>query len=334
MGSITSNISTPNTEIQYGERLLPQIVDEAAITTPDRIVGKIAKSSDITNGFTDVTMNGLSHAINFAAHWIDEHLGQSSSTQTFAYVGAADFRYMVMEVAAIKCGHQALIFSPRNAFSHNIALFNSAACRTLFYTVEMEPLTKVLVDKLPCLNIFQVPSWEEMIESPAEHYPYLKTWEEAKNEKFLIMHTSGSTGAPKAISFTNGYVATFDTYRFVPSLNGRVPSNLSLLDKGQLTYFGSPMFHMGGVGFAISVLFYNYTLVLGPPTQQPTGKIVIDIMRELEIGAMVVIPSLLENVIKEHGKEFVDYSSALEYLFWIGGKSFRAIADSEGGSPN
>jgi hypothetical protein len=31
---------------------------------------------------------------------------------------------MIVEIAAIKCGYQALIFSPRNAVSHNLTLFN------------------------------------------------------------------------------------------------------------------------------------------------------------------------------------------------------------------
>jgi hypothetical protein len=61
------------------------------------------------------------------------------------------------------------------------------------------------------------------------------------------------------------------------------------LTKDGFTYFGSQIFHMDGVGFAISVLFYNYTLVLSRPSQQSTGRIVVDIMRELEIGAVVVI---------------------------------------------
>lgn len=63
--------------------------------------------------------------------------------------------------------------------------------------------------------------------------------------------------------------------------------------------------------------------MLGPPTQQATGKIVVDIMREVEIGAMIVIPGLLESVCEDCRKQFVDYSSSLEYLFWIGGKISR-----------
>lgn len=35
---------------------------------------------------------------------------------------------------------------------------------------------------------------------------------------------------------------------------------------------------------------------------------------------MIVIPSLLENVCKDHGQQFVDHSGGLDYLFWTGGK--------------
>jgi hypothetical protein len=112
---------------------------------------------------------------------------------------------------------------------------------------------------------------------------------------------------------------------FEEMANSPVPSNGSLINKGKLTYFGSPIFHQGGVGFAFSALFSNNALVLGPPTQQATSKIVVDLMREVEIGAMVVVPSLLESVCKDHGKQFVEYANQLEYLFWIGGKLSRAF---------
>lgn len=210
MGSVI-NTATLNHDVRYGQRLLPQVVDNVARDTPDRLVGMISKSTDISQSFDKVTVSGFSHAINFAAHWIDGHLGRGLSKQTYAYAGVADFRCMIMELAAIKYGHQALIFSPCNAISHNSTLFNSANCHTLFCAVEMEPLGKVLADKFPGLNIIQVPSYEEMIKSPVEHYPYLKTWEEAKDNKFLILHTSGSTAAPKALSFTNGFFATLDS---------------------------------------------------------------------------------------------------------------------------
>jgi hypothetical protein len=138
MGSI-DRASNP---VNYGERLLPQVVDQVATDTPDRLVGMVAKSSDISQSFHKITMSGLSRAVNFTAHWIDGYLGCSSLSQTYAYLGAADFRYMAMELATIKCGHQALIFSPRNAVSHNITLFSSANCHTLFYSIEMEALAK------------------------------------------------------------------------------------------------------------------------------------------------------------------------------------------------
>ena len=51
-------------------------------------------------------------------------------------------------------------------------------------------MAEILAGKLPCLDIFQFSTYEEMIERPVEHYPYLETWEEAKDDKFLISHTS------------------------------------------------------------------------------------------------------------------------------------------------
>ena len=59
-------------------------------------------------------------------------------------------------------------------------------------------------------------------------------------------------------------------------------------------------------GFAFSVLFYNHALVLGPTTELPTDETLIDIMKEVEIGAMIVISSMLETMYKCQRQDFVD----------------------------
>ena len=90
----------------YGSRLLPQVVDELATTNPGRVYATYQRSSDISEGFRDVTMGELASAVNKAAFWLMEVVGRSTTFETIAYVGPSDLRYAIMLLAAIKCGYK------------------------------------------------------------------------------------------------------------------------------------------------------------------------------------------------------------------------------------
>ena len=91
---------------QYGQRLLPQIADAYAVSSPDKIWGSIARSSDFSQGFLDISFKQLAHAVNYTAWLIDGQIGRSDDFEAIAYMGSADLRYTVLALAAIKCGYQ------------------------------------------------------------------------------------------------------------------------------------------------------------------------------------------------------------------------------------
>ena len=59
----------------------------------------------------------------------------------------------------------------------------------------MASKVKTLKEARPNIRTIEIPAMEVLTSTPAKAYPYTKTWEEAKNDRVLIMHTSGSTGA-------------------------------------------------------------------------------------------------------------------------------------------
>ena len=90
----------------FGSRLLPQVVDGLAKTDPQRIYATYQCSSDISEGFRNVTMRELASAVNKAAFWIKDVIGCSTTFETIAYVGPSDLRYTIMLLAAIKCRYK------------------------------------------------------------------------------------------------------------------------------------------------------------------------------------------------------------------------------------
>ena len=53
-------------------------------------------------------------------------------------------------------------------------------------------------------------------ESVATHYAFAKTWEQAKSDRWVIIHTSGTTGMPKPIYYTHTMMTMFDAMTVLP----------------------------------------------------------------------------------------------------------------------
>lgn len=79
------------------------------------------------------------------------------------------------------------------------------------------------------------------------HYPYNRTWDEACNDPCLIVHTSGSTGMPKVVYYTQRMLANPITQSLLPPIEGRTP----LLREwhGQRILTTVPPFHVSRVRF-------------------------------------------------------------------------------------
>lgn len=92
--------------MEFGRRLLPQVVDFYARTDPAKVYASIPKSSaKLSNGFNDITMAKLAAVVNRLSWWMDDDLGYGD-LDTVAYIGPTDIRYAAMFLAAVKCGYK------------------------------------------------------------------------------------------------------------------------------------------------------------------------------------------------------------------------------------
>lgn len=259
-------IDLPTIQNKWGERLLPQILDDEAVKDPDRLIGIMAKSEDISQGFDRLTASQLAHAVNYLASWIDARVEKSqgqSSPIVIGYIGISDFRYWAMFYASVKAGCPLLIPSTRNALPNTKTFLDSTKCSHLFYVSAMHAQAIALQELCPDLQVFQVPSFDEMLSSPAKHYPYRKTWAEAKDDVFLIVHTSGSTGFPKPLSYTHSWIGCTEKNKFAKPLeSGRELASQAQLKEGDLVYLGTPFFHLSGIAFGFTTLFNRTTAVM------------------------------------------------------------------------
>lgn len=306
---------------QHGRRLLPAILDDLAITDPDHICGMMAKSADISEGFDELTMHKLFKAVNYMAHFLDNLLGkQPPGTFTpIAFIGDQDFRYWVMEFAAMKTSHQILIPGTRNALANTVSLMEVTGTKTLFWSGDMKDQAQAIQTRIPGLTIQEIPSLEEMYSTPSAEYPYTKTFDEAKNDPIIIAHTSGSTGAPKPITYTHDWIARCDADTLTPPLEGRIPANPTLIRFKTKIFSGTPFFHLSGIAMGVGTLFSQWMVVMGPSHLPPSGRIVCEIAKHITLQGMILVPSLCDDVFGQHGEEIQPYLGELEHVNWLGG---------------
>jgi len=105
-GASIQNVMNGHDKSSYGARLVPQMVDEIVKLNPHRIYASIPYSSNVTEGFRNVTFLQLAHAVNHIAWWLHQDFGRSNDFETLAYMGISDLRYTVIFLAVIKCRYK------------------------------------------------------------------------------------------------------------------------------------------------------------------------------------------------------------------------------------
>ena len=116
-------------------------------------------------------------------------------------------------------------------------------------------MVKSVQETLTNLESAEVPTLEKMFEDESHQYPYNETFESAKGNPIVVLHSSGSTGTlpskhdmrkianayagiPKPITMTHGTFATIDNDRNMPVIEGRRNADATIWDfKGDGRFF-------------------------------------------------------------------------------------------------
>ena len=97
------------------------------------------------------------------------------------------------------------------------------------------------------MRVLELPKIDELLNADfVEPFPYTKSFDEATREPFCLLHTSGSTGLPKPISWSHGLIGTMEAVRLLPPSDGDdglVPWT-SQWNEGDRIYSSFPMSHV------------------------------------------------------------------------------------------
>lgn len=90
-------------------------------------------------------------------------------------------------------------------------LFKDVGAKTMFFSSEsfdiLEDLHAATKDHMRWV---EAPKYE-LSKDRVEDFPFMYTFEEAKNKPFMGLHTSGTTGHPKPIYWTHSAVPVFSS---------------------------------------------------------------------------------------------------------------------------
>ncbi|KAF5876310.1 putative nrps-like enzyme protein [Botrytis fragariae] len=315
-------------ELKRANRLIPHILEEKARENPQSIIAMVAKSSDISEGFDQVNAGQFLRGVDFLAHWIDSYKSETSSTETFAFIGSQDFRYPIIEIACMKTGNPLLLPSTRNALANTVSLLKATKSTKLFYTSQYSDFAARILDVLTTLEKHEIPTLQEIITTKSEPYPYTKNWDTHKDELALIAHTSGSTSAPKPKNCSHRFLSSFlHSSVLLPDVPGRVVAGYKCIEKDKLLLSGCGFAHASGIAIAFSTIILGSILVRGPPREPSSGKILHDIMKALPIHGIIEVPSVTEQLFLNHSEGLEDEIAALKHVSWVGGPLSQKTGD-------
>lgn len=291
---------------------------------PSKISFGLPISSDISKGLREYTHKEFANAVNYTSWWLEKKLGGKGNFETVAYLGIQDHRYTIFEIACIKTGYVALLPSHRNSPAHFKSLFEATKSERLVYSKKYENLVNSLKADRPSITSFVIPELEDMVQTVATPYPYTKTFEEAKGEPVMILHTSGSTGAPKPITYSNAFLSLLDSQPRLPPYNGVPHSGIyswSLTPGGDQTRLVTvfPFFHLGALFATLSGIYFETAVFVPYPDAPPTPKATIDVIKAARARCASLPPAISDGIVKHYRPDFEECLGTLDEIMNGGG---------------
>jgi acyl-coenzyme A synthetase/AMP-(fatty) acid ligase len=141
-----------------------------------------------------------------------------------------------------------LFLSPKNSTEGALAVLEATKCNIWVNACEITPvpLVKEILQKRP-MNVLQLPLLDELLDAMStEAFAYTKTFDEAINDPFCFLHTSGTTGVPKPIPWSHGLIGTMDAVRLLQPAagDGDLPPWTTDWKTGDTIYSSFPMSHV------------------------------------------------------------------------------------------
>ena len=214
--------------------------------------------------------------------------------------------------------------SPANSIETHRALLDKLECEIYLAPQPSAPIAREIL-KTRSMQILSMPNIDEWLEdSDLPRYPYTKSYFEAFRDPMLVLHSSGSTGLPKLLTWTHGTWTPNDSYQRIPSLGGRPWQALSWKGKRVLTSF--PWFHAAGILFLLPMaVFDDFIPVIVPAVPKVTAQIANAVHLYGNVQASLFSPAVLVDAAKN--PIYLKNLSRLDSVNYAGGPLSQRTGD-------
>ena len=206
-----------------------------------------------------------------------------------------------------------LLCHPSLGLQDHLALLNASECRILLHPVDDISMSASILQhwEMRTVAVPQLDKWFESSDTPPALF--MKTLIEAWNDPFAIVHSSGTTGAPKLIQLTHGSVAT--AARCWSSKNN-FPT-LFHLWTGLRVLMTFPISLAVGVFCMLSVnVQYEWIVVLPPPLPS-TAKLLDTVHRHADVQVLASLPRVYPDL--ANNAHYLENLRRLQYVAYSGG---------------
>ncbi|PYH42518.1 putative NRPS-like enzyme [Aspergillus saccharolyticus JOP 1030-1] len=305
------------------QRLLVAQVDKVAEEAPTSRFGLIPNGIEVEEGFREITFQDLSRAVDALSWWIKDTLGEPEEGQRIAYLGNNDIRYIIVMLACHKTGYTIFLPSTRlsdEAYDH---VFKETRCTHLLFSSEKSQIASRLQSLTWKLLLLEVPSVTHIFSKPSggnKRFEFSKTYDEMVDKIAFMIHSSGTTGMPKPVSLTHGFLGTVDNGAFMPRPQGRSPAFFNDLASDDpypkaLVLSATPYFHLMGLVSFFESIFHNIPFVASPERLLSVGFL-IDLISHTKPTATILPPSILEDM--SHSEEGLNCLRAMKFVCYGG----------------
>jgi acyl-CoA synthetase (AMP-forming)/AMP-acid ligase II len=281
-------------------QLLPVIPDRRAQSDPDRVWAKFPISAtSYSQGFRAATYGQIRNAVNRVAWMLAETIGAGTQFDTFAYLGPGDLRYHIVILAAIKAGYKAFLPSPRNSTAAQRDLLARLHCRVLVTTDPAPPFVSSILDMpdSPLQMVVRIPPLDVLLHESdnVPPYPYGKSFEEARHDPVLVLHTSGSTGTPKPLIYTNEFIWRIYQANTLPAPPGTTRVDDYFLRCEFFSFL--PAFHIAGISWGLVLLMFADSIpVLPLPGRPPSTDGFLQALKHGRFDWAFLLPVIIDEV--------------------------------------
>ncbi|KUI66302.1 Linear gramicidin synthase subunit D [Cytospora mali] len=310
-------------------KLWPQLVDHLARERPNTAYGLWPVASDsYDEGFHTITYGQLSNIVNGLAWWIVKQLGPGNDAQqeVLTYIGPNDVRLTAMILASVKAGFVLFLTSPRNSPAAQRSLFEALKCRTLITSDSRLPSVLPIIDVVAprCLTI---PSVDELLKESFPPFAYDKAFEAGRWDPLFVLHTSGSTGMPKPLVWTQESVARHYTCAIQEVERQQDATSVEHLMAGKRVVVTVPSFHGAGIlQYMVWAICAGCIPIAPAAVGIVTAHGLADALKHTPAEIAILVPSVIADL-AQNPDQLAYCASHLSLILYIGGDLPQAIGD-------